>query len=123
MENDKKFLVVDDCFINRIIIKTLLEKNNFKVDEAEDGKEVVNLIEEGKYYDIIWLDIQMPILDGIECTKRLRSLLNYSGKIIGVTSYADRRSYESCICAGMNDVIAKPITEESIINIAEKYMQ
>jgi len=121
MQNYKKFLVVDDCYINRIIIKTLLERNNYQVDEAADGKKVLDLIENGKCYDIIWLDIQMPIVDGIECAKRLRNILNYSGKIIGVTSYADKKSYESCISAGMDDVIAKPITEENIIEVAKKY--
>ena len=117
-----KFLVVDDCSINRMVIKILLEKNGYYVEEAEDGMDVINLIKGDEIFDIIWIDMEMPIIGGVECTKILRGKYNYDGVIVGITSHADELSIEQCIKSGMNDVIIKPIKEETIIGFANKYL-
>lgn len=113
-EKDKLLLIVDDNKINRMAIRILLDKNEFIIEEADDGIEVITLIK-NKEYDIIFLDVEMPIVDGIQCTEILRNELEYKGMIIGITSHVDYETFHDCIKAGMNDVIMKPITEKSII--------
>lgn len=116
-----KYLVADDSTINRLIIKNFLEKNGNFVEEANDGNHVVNLINEGKKYDIIWMDIQMPEMDGIDCCKKLRNELKYHGTIIGITSHVDNELILLCLQSGMNDIISKPILENTINQTINSY--
>lgn len=116
----KNYLVVDDCSINRMVIKILLKKNDCEVEEVCNGNSVIDLIKKGKSYDIIWIDLQMPDLDGIECTKLLREEYNYTGYIIGISAFADDETRENCIKSGMNNMIPKPINEHQINKIIEK---
>lgn len=123
MPSSKTFLVVDDAVINRMVVRILLQKNGHTVLEAEDGKDVIELIKEGNTYDIIWIDVNMPIIDGVECTQILRNQYNYKGVIIGITGYADQESYNDCMNVGMNDYIVKPIDEAALTNMITKYIK
>lgn len=116
-------LIVDDCPTNRKIIQILLHQNDkdLIIDEVADGVEVIKLMEEKKQYDLIFIDVQMPIMDGIECTKELREKYNYKNSIIGITSYADNESITNCLNSGMTDVMTKPITREIIKKFYIKY--
>lgn len=119
----KHYLVVDDCNINRLVIKIILQKinNETKISEASDGCQVITLIKEGNTYDIIWIDLQMPDIDGIECTKKLREEHNYKGIIIGITAHADDETKEKCVAAGMTSMIAKPVNEAIIRKTINKF--
>jgi hypothetical protein len=118
---DNTFLIVDDCMINRLVIKIILQKSGCVVTEASDGTVVIDLVSKGNMYEIIWIDLQMPIIDGIECTKVLRNVWNYKGIIIGITSHADSETHDACMKIGMNGVIPKPITEDKILHTIAKY--
>ena len=124
-DNEEKkishYLIADDSSINRMVIKILLEKNGFNVEEAVDGSEVINNVIGGKNYEIVWLDIQMPNIDGIKCTDILRNKLNYKGPIIGITSHADFDTIKDCLQVGMNHVVVKPISEDKLIECAKKF--
>src|SRR5579885_2912460 len=117
-QEEKLLLIVDDNKINRMVIRILLERNGYIIEELDDGADVISIIK-NKKYKIILLDVEMPIIDGIECTQILRNELNYNGIIIGITSHVDFETYMDCKKAGMNDVITKPITEKSIIECLE----
>lgn len=119
---NKKFLLADDCAINRFVIKIILEKYKYDIVEASNGQEVLNFIENGNIFDIILMDIQMPIIDGIECTKILRNKLNYEGIIIGVTAHIDNETYDKCIEHGINEILAKPVTNDRIYYVTQKYL-
>lgn len=114
-------LIVDDCNINRLVIRTLLKRGKFTTHEATNGLDVIKLIKEDNKYDIIWIDVKMPKMDGIECTKTLREDYKYDGTIIGITGQVDIDTINNCKDVGMNDIIPKPVTFDKIMEIANKY--
>ena len=110
----KKILLVEDNEFNREIACEILEEAGFAVDTAEDGTvavEKMKTAEEGRY-DLILMDIQMPLMDGYEATKAIRSLPNdYAANItiIAMTANAFEEDRQKALQAGMNDHLAKPI--------------
>jgi CheY-like chemotaxis protein len=115
------FLIADDNNFNRLILKIILEKHGFLVDEAEDGKDVLEKIKgNNDKYSLIWMDLEMPNVDGLDCTKQLRKL-NYQGVIIGVTGHVDKESLSECLKSGMDDVLTKPILEENMLKMIKLY--
>ena len=116
----KRVLLVEDNELNREICQELLEMAGFTVDTAEDGKVAVDKVREAPAgtYDVILMDIQMPVMDGYEATREIRCLVE--GKKAGIPIFAltanafaeDRRR---AIEAGMNGHIAKPIDIPSLM--------
>jgi len=115
-----KHLIVDDAIYNRLILSKYLEKVNVTVDEASNGSEVVDSYPDLEKYDIIWMDLRMPILDGFECTIHIRSK-GYKGIIIGVTGDVSPDNMKRCYEVGMDQVILKPIIYKEFIN--SQYIQ
>ena len=110
----KKLLLVDDIEVNREIAKMLLEGNGFIVDTAADGAEAVEKISASKVgdYDAVLMDIQMPIMDGYEATKKIRALKNKQLAkipILAMTASAFSEDVQAAKDAGMDAHIAKPI--------------
>lgn len=115
-------LIADDNELNRMVIKILLEKNKFNVDEVENGQQVIDKLTSNlTKYSFIWLDVDMPELDGIQCAKKLKNELKYDEIIIGITGHVDDDSLSACIEAGMDCVLAKPISEENLIETVEQF--
>ena len=116
-------LVVEDNHVNQIITRKFLEKVHARVTLVNNGQEAIDLIRE-KHFDLILMDIQMPVMDGISATKAIRSLGGeYSAiPIIAVTAntIADRAS---CIEAGMNGFIMKPITGKMLFDEMKSHLQ
>ena len=113
-------LLVEDNFLNQKVVIATLEKAGHKVDLAENGKIATEMYQE-KVYDLILMDIQMPIMDGIEATKKIRSLEKENNrpavKIIAVTAFAMERDKEQCLNAGMNDFLAKPFKPQELLSL------
>ena len=104
-------LVVEDYKINQILIMRMLKERGHIADSADNGLEALKLYEK-KVYDVILMDIQMPVLDGIETTRRIRELEEGSKRhtpIIAVTAYALEGDRERFLYLGMDDYIPKPI--------------
>jgi len=104
-------LVVEDNKVNAILVNKLLERQGWTVVNAYDGQMAIDLF---KRYDfqLICMDIQLPVLDGYEATKQIRQLEQITGKnatIIALTAYAMKGDREKCIAVGMDDYISKPI--------------
>ena len=117
-----KALVVDDYPINLELIKEMLEMMGCNVDSAEDGLEALELHNKNAY-DIIFMDIQMPNMDGYEATKQIRDA---EGKkihtpIIAITANALSGDKKKCLDAGMDNYISKPIRSESLGSMVNKY--
>ena len=111
---NKKLLLVDDIEVNREIAKMLLESEGFIVDTAADGKEAVEKVAASKAgdYDAVLMDIQMPIMNGYEASKKIRALENpalANVPIIAMTANAFSEDVKAALDAGMNAHIAKPI--------------
>lgn len=121
--NNLKCLVADDDYISQLVIKTVLEEMGFDVFCVDDGGKVIEEIGRKKY-DIIFMDIQMPQLDGVETTKRIREGqagdLNKNIKIIAVTAYTMNGDKDKFILSGVDDYISKPIDQKEIRIALEK---
>ncbi len=105
-----RVLLVEDNEFNRMVAGHTLSVYDISITEASNGQEAVEKVKEGKF-DLILMDIQMPILDGFEATKVIREELNCSTPIIAFTANAFNRETKKCLAAGMNDFIVKPYDE------------
>lgn len=115
-----RILLVDDNEMNRKIFLSMLKSHNMICDVAVDGSEALKAIVE-KDYDVVFMDCQMPIMDGYECTAKIRSLegVKKHTKIIAMTANAMEGDYEKCIMSGMDDYISKPINFDAVFKIIE----
>lgn len=114
---DMHLLVVDDSEMNLLVIKMIFKKLGISFDTANDGHEALKFLEE-KQYDMVLTDIQMPVMDGIELTKRIRSLDDTRKSqmpVIAITGQITSESHNLYISAGLNDYIIKPFTETELM--------
>lgn len=113
---DKKILLVDDDFVNRLLGKTVLDNFEGDIDLAENGKEAI--IKAGKKkYDIIFLDIHMPDIDGFQVAKTIREIgVNQETSIIAVTAAIMKNEIEEFKNCGINDYLIKPYKEIDVFN-------
>ncbi len=114
VENFPRVLVVDDNPVNRKVAGGFLKKMGFQVDMAEDGKQAVDAVEKCAY-GMVFMDCQMPIMDGYEATKAIRERFpDELLPIIAVTANAMEGDREKCFAAGMDDYIAKPLRMDKL---------
>jgi PAS domain S-box-containing protein len=107
----KNVLIVEDNKINRLIVKKILQKNGCKFDEAENGEEAIKKVIHNNY-DLILMDIQMPVMDGMDATNILLNQHKIKTPIIALTANALKKDIDSYLNAGMVDYIIKPIDED-----------
>jgi hypothetical protein len=121
MENWKhlKVLVVDDLKIKLFMISKLLKTTQIQITHAENGKIAVELCSNEKF-DIILMNILMPVMDGFEATKEIRRF-NKDVIIIAQTNYANL--LEKCLEGGFNDYIRNPFSKEALIEIIKKHIK
>ena len=104
-----RLLVVDDDEINRLVAETLLEDAGLNVDMAENGRQALAMAS-AVPYDLILMDVQMPVMDGLEATQKIRQLPGYATTpILALTANALQEDRQVCLAAGMNDHVAKPV--------------
>ena len=118
----KKILVIEDNETNLYMMRFMLEENNYQVVEARDGVEGVKLAA-SEEPDLILMDMQLPLLDGYEATKQIKT--NEKIKhipIIALTSYAMVGDKEKTLKAGCTGYIEKPINPETLMMEIEKYL-
>ena len=111
----KRVLVVEDHEDNRQILRDLLGSAGFEIIEAENGEEAVTLAETGRP-DVILMDIQLPVLDGYEATRRIKANpRSRSIPVIVVTSYALSGDEEKARLAGCDDYVSKPFSPRDLL--------
>jgi two-component system, sensor histidine kinase and response regulator len=117
-----KILLVEDNEINKKFFIKLLGKYNLTCDVASNGQESVNACTL-KEYDVIFMDCQMPVMDGYEATSQIRSIEGTKKHtvIIALTAFAMRDDADKCLEAGMDDYLSKPINGEQLLKILNKY--
>jgi len=111
-----QILLTEDNLVNQKVAKRLLERMGYEIDIANNGLEAIVAIKQ-KVYNLIFMDIQMPEMDGLEATRQIRTFLNSPTKpqIIAMTAGVSASEQQLCFDAGMNDFISKPIRVESVV--------
>ena len=118
--NKKKFLVVEDYYVNQKLFKTILESLNIEVEVADNGQQAVELVSEKKY-DLILMDIQMPVMNGIDATKKIREM-GIKTPIIAVTANTITGELEKIYEVGMDDFLSKPFKKADLVQIFSKWI-
>ncbi len=121
----KKILVAEDVPVNQLIAKHILKGWGHTVSIAENGKEVLKLLQRNNY-DLILMDIHMPEMNGVVTTRLIRKLSNYKKAnipIIAVTAAAFKDETERYLEAGMNEFIIKPYTEEKLYEVIKRVLK
>ncbi len=121
----KRILVVDDMQLNRLVVRRLLPADSFEVEEAENGKRACNAVAqataEGRQFDVILMDVSMPIMDGLAATAAIREAElsrpppNVPIRIVGLTAHAAPEDKTRCRAAGMDEVLTKPVNRNSLL--------
>lgn len=122
IEQPIRVLIAEDNRINQIVVRKILEKENFEVDIVETGKEAVEAVQT-RNYSFVFMDIQMPEMDGYEATRKIRELEKATGKhvpIIALTASAMEKDREKCLNVGMDEYVPKPIEKEELMRILKK---
>ncbi len=121
-----RVLLVEDVALNMDLMRSVLTKMlpEAKVLEASNGKEAVDLVQKGDVVDMIFMDIQMPVMDGIDATRIIRAHEKKLGRytpIIALTAGVVKGEKEKCLEAGMDDFLSKPLNQKMLATILEKY--
>jgi signal transduction histidine kinase/CheY-like chemotaxis protein len=122
----RKILLAEDVDINREIVLTLLEPTALAIDCAENGKQAVELFTRSpESYDLVFMDVQMPEMDGYEATRQIRSSGAPNAEripIIAMTANVFREDVERCLEAGMNSHVGKPLDLEEVMAALRRYL-
>lgn len=108
----KKVLAVDDQALNLKLLEKVLKKDGHDLYSANNGQEAIEIIKNNPDIELVFMDVQMPIMDGIEATQKIRIELNSDVKIIALTANAER---SICIEAGMNGYLPKPLKKSEVL--------
>jgi CheY-like chemotaxis protein/HPt (histidine-containing phosphotransfer) domain-containing protein len=118
-----RVLLAEDTLANQKIVKNILTKRGHAVEIARNGREVVEMIR-SQPFDIILMDVQMPIMDGFQATSAIRSLeahLGHRVPIIALTAHAMQGDRERCLAAGMDAYLVKPVSTSNLIELVENF--
>jgi two-component system, sensor histidine kinase and response regulator len=123
LRRGRRMLAVDDSPVNLEILAAMLEAQGHDVDRAEDGLEAVELVRLNRY-ELIFTDVQMPTLDGIEATRRIRALPHGRDvPIVAMTGNAFLDDEGVCLDAGMNDFIPKPVDHQLLLRAVVRWIK
>lgn len=128
--SDIKILVAEDNQVNQEVIKRMLKLEGFSnLVMAANGAEAVELVEQSmnsteeqllQPFDLVFMDIQMPIMDGITAVTKIRQELNFANPIIALTAFADESNIKECLNCGMNGFLSKPIKRNNLRSVISK---
>jgi len=117
---NKKILLVEDNILNQQLTASILSREGYRADIADNGQIGVDLFKKN-HYEIVLMDIQMPVMDGVEATKLIREYEKTNGgtksKIIAVTAHAQEEEKEILFSAGMDLYLSKPFRPEELLKL------
>jgi CheY-like chemotaxis protein len=118
---DKTVLIVEDNRINMLLTERMIKDAypSISIHKAFDGVEALRTLEGGLNPDIILMDLQMPLMDGFETTRRIRATKGNDIRIIALTASAVSQIRDQCLEVGMNDFLSKPFTREQLAAVLQ----
>ncbi len=122
MAENKKVLIAEDSSVIQNLTKKILMMQNYSIHSAKNGKQVLDALEK-EHFDIILMDINMPVMDGMECTKAIRSLKDDSKSnipIIAITGNAKNYSAEDFKEVGINEYLPKPLNFDQLVETVKR---
>ncbi|MDM8551141.1 ATP-binding protein, partial [Desulfobacterales bacterium HSG2] len=120
-----RILLTEDNKVNQIVALAILKKFGFHADVADNGRKALDALKTD-HYDLVFMDIQMPEMDGLDATRRIRDpgsgVLNPDVPVIAMTAHAKKGDRDQCFEAGMNDYVTKPIRPPKLLEAIEKVL-
>jgi CheY-like chemotaxis protein len=123
---NKTLLLVEDIEINREIMAAMLEDTRIQIECAANGQEAIDLFTSSpSKYDIITMDISMPVMDGVEATRRIRARTPEGARvpIIAITANVLPNEVKTYFDVGINDYISKPVDFDKLLHVLDKYLK
>ena len=125
-KNNIRILLVEDNMVNREIALKILGKFGYRIDAVENGLKALDSLEKIPY-DIVLMDIQMPVMDGYTATRQIRNpesaVRNHKIPIVAMTAHAMQSHRDACVEAGMDDYVSKPISPKKLLAVIEKWTE
>jgi len=123
----RRILVAEDNLVNQTVAKRILIKGGFEVEVAENGERALHKITSGAHYDLVFMDCQMPRMDGYEASRRIREFEREAGEgsripIIALTANAMQGDREKCLDAGMDDYVPKPVKKDALYEMLHRHL-
>ncbi len=121
-----RILVAEDNQVNQLVVASMLRKLGYEIEVVENGSEVLAKLEKDQTFDLVLMDIQMPVLDGLKTTAEIRSLERKSSKhlpIIALTAHALKEDMQRFLDAGLDGYLSKPIARENLVAEIERVME
>jgi len=123
----RRILVVEDNLVNQKVVVTTLYKRGYQIEVASNGLVALDILEktlaENNRFDLILMDVQMPVMDGLETTKKIRANSVWADlPIIAMTAHAMSGDKERCIDAGMNGYVSKPVQPVALVQTIERFL-
>jgi two-component system sensor histidine kinase/response regulator len=118
--------VAEDNATNRLVALTMLKKLVARADAVTDGASAVTALESISY-DLVLMDVRMPVMDGIEATRRIRDpqsgVINHDVPVIAMTAGIMQDEQKDCLAAGMNDFVPKPVSMHVLLGVLDKWLR
>ncbi len=123
LEHALRILVVEDNQVNQKVVTAVLRKRGFYIELANDGQEALTKLANSAAFDLVLMDVQMPVLDGLEATRIIRREPRWKGlPIIAMTAHAMNGDKERCLEAGMSGYISKPVHPSLLLSTVDEYL-
>ncbi len=119
---NQRILLVEDNEMNRMVVTTMMEDYHADITEVTNGEEAVELLRR-ETFDLVLMDIQMPVMNGFEATEIIRRTLRLDTPIIALTANAIKGERERCLKLGMNDFVSKPFEEQELVKTIASCLQ
>jgi len=118
-----RILVVEDNQVNQKVVTAVLRKRGFYIELANDGQEALSKLENSAAFDLVLMDVQMPVLDGLEATRLIRKEARWKHlPIIAMTAHAMNGDKERCLEAGMSGYISKPVHPSLLLSTVDEFL-
>ncbi|HEX9650170.1 MAG TPA: response regulator [Cyclobacteriaceae bacterium] len=121
---EKRILVVDDSSVMQNLVKKIFAQLDYEVVSAKNGNEALEKLKK-QDFNVILMDINMPVMDGMECTKQIRKLKNKKGQlpIIAITGNSKNYAWDDFKKAGMSKYLQKPLNFDELVEIVNSYVK